>query len=317
MHTRSKVSRARAAAWILGIGLSGSSAAASSITLSYTGSIVTYTIPTSGVYQITAAGGQGGAGGVVLFNPLPSGVGGLGSLAIGDISLTAGTILDIVVGGMGLPGIFAGEGGGGGGGGSFVFVVGATTPLVVAGGGGGGGFGFPGGSGQTTTSGESVPESPGGTGGMGGSGGSGGYSGGGGGGWLGNGTNGGAGDCEGASEGGRGGSGPPTFTGGMGVGVEPECANGGFGGGGGGGEAGGGGGGGYPGGGSGSTIDADSLGGGGGGSFIADTLFDTSLTGGINGGNGFVTISTAVPEPRSFALLGLGLIGLALLRRKI
>ena len=82
--------------------------------------------------------------------------GGLGAFVSGDISLTQGTALEIVVGGQGVNGtdFYAG----GGGGGSFVYVAGAPQPLAVAGGGGGGGGGSPidsgGGPGQNGTSGQ-------------------------------------------------------------------------------------------------------------------------------------------------------------------
>jgi hypothetical protein len=76
----------------------------------FTGAIVTYTIPASSFYFIVAAGAQGGPG----FD-----IGGFGAAVGGDIFLTQGTQLDIVVGGAG-----AGRSqdfSGGGGGGSFVW----------------------------------------------------------------------------------------------------------------------------------------------------------------------------------------------------
>src|SRR5271169_5381300 len=157
---------------------------AEATTFNYTGAIVDYTIPVTGIYDITAEGAQGGPG--------DGGTGGLAALAGGDVSLAAGTQLGIVAGGMGLTGNFDGTWGGGGGGGSFAFVVGAPLPLVVAGGGGGAGFagsGVPGGPGQAGTAGQTGYGPGGGTGGTGGSGGGGGtgsggnYNGGGGGGW--------------------------------------------------------------------------------------------------------------------------------------
>jgi hypothetical protein len=63
-------------------------------TFDFSGAIVTYTIPTTGVYDIVAAGAQGGTDGTGL------GTGGLGAVIGGDVLLTAGTVLDIVVGGL-------------------------------------------------------------------------------------------------------------------------------------------------------------------------------------------------------------------------
>jgi hypothetical protein len=108
-------------------------AAARAETFEFSGAVVTYTIPMTGVYHIVAAGAQGGTSN--------SGTpGGLGALMSGDVFLTAGTALDIVVGGSPLP-LLAdsglSDGGGGGGGGSFVFKPFAFYPLIVTGGGGG------------------------------------------------------------------------------------------------------------------------------------------------------------------------------------
>src|SRR5205807_3578333 len=86
-------------------------------TINYSGTIVTYTAPTPGTYNIVAAGAQGGSSG-------PGTPGGLGAIISGDVFLTAGTILDIVVGGMPTRACSRGgclDGGGGGGGGTFVF----------------------------------------------------------------------------------------------------------------------------------------------------------------------------------------------------
>jgi hypothetical protein len=83
---------------------------------------VSFIAPTTGIYDITAFGAEGG------------GVdGGLGAEIGGDVTLTMGTTLTILVGGAG----GAGSAGGGGGGGSFV-VASVSAPLVIAGGGGGG-----------------------------------------------------------------------------------------------------------------------------------------------------------------------------------
>jgi hypothetical protein len=129
----------------LGLAASGSAARAVPFDFTYTGSLVTFTVPTTDTYQILAFGAQGGNG---TFDPLGFvGVGGRGAEIGGDFSLTAGEILQIAVGGVG-----SDSGGGGGGGGSFVVGPG-NTPLVIAGGGGGGGafigFPLPGGGGLT------------------------------------------------------------------------------------------------------------------------------------------------------------------------
>ena len=93
---------------------------ARALTFDFTGAETTWVAPVSGVYDITAYGAQGAA--------LRYPIGGLGAEAGGDVFLTAGTTLTLLVGGK------PPEGGGGGG--SFVFGAGATT-LVAAGGGGG------------------------------------------------------------------------------------------------------------------------------------------------------------------------------------
>jgi PEP-CTERM motif len=309
----------------LGVIAAAATASGSPVTFSYTGTVTTYTIPTTGLYDITVAGAQGGPG--------DGTVGGMGAVISGDVNLTAGTMLDIVVGGIGLTGDFGDLWGGGGGGGTFVYIVGATSPLLVAGGGGGayyytGGFnGGPGDPGQITASGDAGLGTDGGAGGTAGSAGAGGSNsygenGGGGAGWLGNGGNGvGLGDClvlAADSGSGNGGFGPPTFAGGIGGGLNPPCANGGFGGGGGGGFQGGGGGGGYSGGGGGDGSNGVTGGGGGGGGSYVNSLVAALLeTAGANAGNGYVTLGpvSAVPEPSSFALLGLGVIALGVARR--
>lgn len=159
------------------------------VDFSYTGTIQTETISSSGLYDITATGAAGGVGG----GGNIAGQGGLGAAVGGDIYLAAGTVLEILVGGKGTDGggsPLNGQGGGGGGG-SFVVETynGATNilgnvVLAVAGGGGGGG-GSDGGyvnngqSGSPFTDGAKIGE--GGTGGNGtfseGGGGGGGYSG--------------------------------------------------------------------------------------------------------------------------------------------
>jgi hypothetical protein len=116
---------------VLGLTASELAARATPIDFTYTGSLVDFTVPTTGTYQILAFGAQGGNGGG--FGGIGVGAGGLGAEIGGDFILTAGEVLQIAVGGVG-----SRNDGGGGGGGSFV-VGPDNTPLVIAGGGGGGG----------------------------------------------------------------------------------------------------------------------------------------------------------------------------------
>ena len=135
-----------AGAAVLGFTASGSVANAVPIDFTYTGSLVDFTVPITGTYQILAFGAQGG-------NAIGSnvvGMGGSGAEIGGTFTLTASEVLQIAVGGAG--GSQTG-GGGGGGGGSFVVGPG-NMPLVIAGGGGGGasftvGDAFPGQGGLT------------------------------------------------------------------------------------------------------------------------------------------------------------------------
>ena len=102
--------------------MSGTISGTGPTTIGYTGDIVTYTVATTGLYDIDAIGASGGTAG----DPP-----GLGANVSGDVMLTAGETLMVAVGGEG-------SSYGGGGGGTFVAVVSAGTeaPLVVAGGGG-------------------------------------------------------------------------------------------------------------------------------------------------------------------------------------
>ena len=126
-------------------------AQATMMDFNYSGSIVTYDVPTTGIYDITAYGASGG----VSIGSVP----GLGAEIGGDFSLVSGDVLQILIGGVGSSSsIGTGISGGGG---SFV-ALGTSyekaTPLLVAGGGGGaGGDGYinppgtgGGGSGSTT-----------------------------------------------------------------------------------------------------------------------------------------------------------------------
>jgi hypothetical protein len=190
--------------------VSAAGAGATTIDFNFTGSIVSFTAPVTGVYDVDAFGAQGGVNAGI---PGPSA--GLGAEAGGQFSLTAGQMLSILVGGQGGNGSPL-DGGGGGGGGSFVSLVGVPslpfpdcssphglvcpqlpdTLLVAAGGGGGAGTLWSGVDGQSGTSGAGghITGGAGGGGGAGAglfSGGSGGFlGGGGGGGYLGNGTGG-------------------------------------------------------------------------------------------------------------------------------
>eukprot|EP01116_Phalansterium_solitarium_P019305 TRINITY_DN5336_c0_g1_i2.p1 TRINITY_DN5336_c0_g1~~TRINITY_DN5336_c0_g1_i2.p1 ORF type:complete len:475 (+),score=54.81 TRINITY_DN5336_c0_g1_i2:138-1562(+) len=110
-------------------------------TFNYTGNIVAFTVPSSVSAQIVVNGAQGGSGsgaGAVL--------GGLGASVQGIFSLTAGQVLNLLVGEQ--PACAVQNCGGGGG--SFVGLCApgspagnatcfsTATPLIVAGGGGGG-----------------------------------------------------------------------------------------------------------------------------------------------------------------------------------
>ncbi len=289
----------------------------------YTGAIQTYTVPLTGIYEITAAGAEGGQAASRGFGP-----GGSGAVLSGQVMLTSGTTLDVVVGGQG----GSGEYSGGGGGGSFVYVPGAAQPLVAAGGGGGawasGGF-----NALTGTAGGSSGGPNAGAGGVGGSGGGGGSfggviggDGGGGAGWL----SAGSGSAE-SGNGGTGGQTQPTFAGGIGANnnvyisnytqngqsfTSYSYGNGGFGGGGGGGGdfsgSASGGGGGYSGGsgGAGGAQTGFAGNGGGGGSYFATSLTNTT-TAVTQTGNGAVNFvyeaSVSSSAQPSIGEVGLGI----------
>jgi hypothetical protein len=288
----------------------------------YTGSIQTWAVAQSGLYNITAAGASGGS--------TSQAAGGKGALLSIEAFLNAGDSYSILVGGVGGLATFNGGAAGGGGGGTFI-VGPSNVPLLISGGGGGaasgvwdGGFVANGvdASPYNVTSGQngtsifgswSVP----GVGGTAGSGGTKPGSGGaGGGGFLTNGQ----GSSAYAGQGGasylNGGAGGMniSFAGGFITNVQ-----GGFGGGAGAGihinyEANGGGGGGYSGGGG-----SNSRGGagGGGGNFYDGEL----ISAGVNSGNGYATIElvspATVPDGGSTGLmLGLALLGICAVRRK-
>ena len=244
-----------------------------SVTISGQG-IQQFTVPLSGPYRITAAGSS--AGGSI------GSYGFRGRIVQGEIFLTAGTVLKILVGQRGVTGSTST----GGGGGSYVSTL--TNSAIIVGGGGGGYCNAPtvntpnSDANYTNIGNNFTGTSGGGNGGTGGNGGSGGSEwGGGGGGFNGNGTQGSA--C--ANTGGMG-----FVNGGLGGGT---CNNsvGGFGGGGGthGNTGGGGGGGGYSGGG-GSGQTPSSSAGGGGGSYQSPNMINTQDLG-LNSNEGFVTIT--------------------------
>lgn len=277
---------------------------------SYSGKLQTFTVPTTGTYDIVAEGAQGG------FSDSES-IPGKGAEVGGDFQLTAGEMLSIVAGGQGQQANFSG----GGGGGSFVYPANALgQPLLAAGGGGGAGaISAPGGDGQAGTTGSNAANGPsgiplGGLGGTNGTGGGGGdgvaqrddghpdAAGGGGGGYFTSGENGTGGNSS-AGEGFGGQSVLNGAAGGAHGAGDSVSGDGGFGGGGGGGYSAGGGGGGFSGGGG--AVAADYLnfwgGGGGGGSFDGSAVDngDNVDLGGVNAGNGAVLITLVSPSAPS------------------
>jgi len=95
-------------------------AAAHATVFDYTGTVQTFDVTTTGLYDITAYGAQGGGAD-----------GGEGAEIGGDVHLTSGTVLTVIGGG--------GGGNYSGGGGGSTWVTDGAPPLVVAGGGGGSG----------------------------------------------------------------------------------------------------------------------------------------------------------------------------------
>lgn len=232
-----------------------------------------FTVPVSGPYLFVAAGASGG-GNISSF-------GCRGRVLQGEIFLTAGQVLRIVVGQRGE----IGNGSSGGGGGSYV--VSGNNPIIIAGGGAGYHVALtaavPNSDGNYGNNGQAASDGtgPGGVGGSGGSGSSSGW-GGGGAGFNSNGTN--ASFCS--------GTGGFSFGNGALGGSTCNNTNGGFGGGAGthGNTGGGGGGGGYSGGG-GSTQNLYGTGaGGGGGSFQTPGMTNMADLG-LNTGAGYVYIT--------------------------
>ena len=245
-----------------------------------------WTVPVSGLYQFTVAGAKGGGTNAAA-----------GRIVRGQVLLTEGDVIKILVGQAGLVG--TGDAAtGGGGGGSFV-ATSANVPMFVAGGGGGSGGSFAASAGSTSTAGD-VGRNSGGAGGTGGNGGSAVRFAGGGAGFTGNGTtkthtaeaavpqsfvnggNGGGGGLNTTGSGGHGG-----FGGGAGSCV---CSTGG-----------GGGGGGYSGGGGGGPIDWGAYGGGGGGgSFVMASATSVNTNYGTQSGAGYVTVEIVAPVITAF-----------------
>lgn len=318
---------------------------------SYAGTVATYLVGTSGLYDISALGANGG-------QSSNSNLGGIGAQVSGQFTLTAGEQLLVLVGGAGTQGTATGtdDAGGGGGGGSFVILSSGNglVPLLVAGGGGGAGSGSSGSNAALGTSGLNAnPGSAGASAGGGSEGGAaalpygytGGGAGGGGAGFSGGGQNSAGvqsanGGCSfeffntiySTSLAGYCGAAGGSSSIGGGVGGTGGAGGGGGGGGGGAGGGvtglggGGGGGGGYSGGGAGnggSTPDTGG-GGGGGGSYVADIALNSAEHTAANTnadliGNGLVTVRAAqpsVPEPGSLGLLAAGLLGLLVSGRR-
>ena len=89
----------------------------------YTGTIVDYTVAVSGDYALRTVGADGGS-----ILAAATYFGGGGAEAAGDINLNAGTVLAVVVGGVG----GALVNGVGGGGGTFIYEVSSAIPEAPA-----------------------------------------------------------------------------------------------------------------------------------------------------------------------------------------
>ncbi len=242
---------------------------------SVSGGIYNWTVPETGYYKIEAWGAQGGKG------YSASSDGGLGARMTGDIILTKGDVLKVLVGQKGTD--FSGSSpyGGGGGGGTFVATL-DNSPLMVAGGGGGSSVNVNENTNATTATNGMNGSGSGMEGGQNGLGGKSTSYGSGGAGFIGNGEKGGSPALSNSFINGGVGSNNTTTTGGAG----------GFGGGGSG-HGTGGGGGGYSGGGSGGGSNPY-YGGGGGGSYNAGN--NQSNSGGVKTGHGQVVITFIEPS---------------------
>ena len=277
--------------------------AATAAVFDFTGGEVEYTVPLTGLYDIVAAGAQGGVS-------ADGRAGGDGAVVSGEFLLTQGEELYIYVGQKGGTGGDLAGGGGGGGASAVLTSTSPIAPLVVAGGGGGGG------SGQYARGNPGLATTSGGAGGNYYSGGllegAGGVNGGGGGGGQNmKGSNGGGG--AGLFGAGSNGLGSDSGLGGSWTAPGASLAPGGFRGGGGGGFDAGGGGGGYSGGGGGAGAIGHangSGGGGGGGSYVAPSAIDVILESGVNSGDGSIAIAR-IPEPSTWVMTVAGFAGLA------
>jgi hypothetical protein len=270
---------------IVALGFATAGAAAAATVFSYDGVIDTFVVSTSGDYHLEAAGAPGGSSSAADIGQ------GSGAFVSGDVYLSAGVTLSILVGGAG-----SNDGGGngsGGSGGGMSFIALGSTPLLVAGGAGGADWFIGiGGDGRIGDSGSGA-----------------GGGGGGGAGWLSSGLPADSADTQGGS----GGLSSPSFAGGAGYVGDPDGpawgpgSNGGFGGGGGAGYDFGGGGGGYTGGESGALPDGS---GSGGTSFVAAEFTNVVEVAGGGEGQQFVSIDLlAVPEPSTWLALLTGFIG--------
>lgn len=245
---------------------------ANSSYLNLSGGIESWTAPSTGLYQITAAGAVGVGAAIVR---------GRGAIIQATVTLTKGSVYRILVGQAGSNG----SGGSGGGGGGTFFTDAANNPIVVAGGGGGATNDIGTNNtlnGQTTTSGATNSDSSA----LGGTNGGGGNSStytGGGAGFTGNGT-------QPSSGSGYAGYALSFINGGTG-GPTSNTAFGGFGGGGGthGNTGGGGGGGGYSGGAGGPNYTGPHNGGGGGSFVIAGATNIATSNGAYDGSSVGIT----------------------------
>ena len=111
-------SQAQLNAEYLGTTLQGAVTSSSGIQL--------WTVPSSGVYSIEAKGAKGGDNG--------ANAGGHGAYVYGEVLLSGGDVLEIVVGQEGVTGTGSASGGGGG---TYVVKQTGNNPLVIAGGGSG------------------------------------------------------------------------------------------------------------------------------------------------------------------------------------